>query len=81
MFLAESRTGDLVEVLDLNNLSNPCISDVQVRFQHGEEVGDPEVLAKSNLRFPSGECLPRCWLDSHYRDEKVFCRFGGAGRF
>jgi hypothetical protein len=32
---------------------------------------DPEKFAKSELQFPSGEPLPRCWLDAHYRDSAV----------
>jgi hypothetical protein len=29
---------------------------------------DPEKFDKAEIEFPSGEDLPRCWLDSHYRE-------------
>ena len=33
---------------------------------------DPmEKFAKADLQFPSGEPLPRCWLDAHYRDQEL----------
>jgi len=36
------------------------------RLQAGEELQDPTALNKAELSFPSGESLPRCWLDPHY---------------
>lgn len=71
MLLKEARSGHLVQVLDLTELINPFRDRAQVQFQQGEELPDPEYLSKQTLVFPSGEPLPRCWLDSHYRDEEV----------
>jgi hypothetical protein len=71
MFLKHSTKGDLVEILALNDLFDPFSTLVVGRYQHGEEVQDPEKFSKSELEFPSGEALPRCWLDAHYRDSAV----------
>jgi hypothetical protein len=32
---------------------------------------DPEKFKKTDLCFLSGEALPRCWVDAHYRDEEM----------
>jgi len=67
MFLKDAKSGDLVEVLDTQVLFDPTEENVQVRYQAGEEVGDAVQISKRKLAFPSGEKLPRCWLDAHYR--------------
>jgi hypothetical protein len=68
MFLKFRNDDDssLVEVLDLKQLFDPFATEVQVRMHAGEELQDPEALTKAGLFFPSGEELPRCWLDPHY---------------
>ncbi|MFQ6538142.1 MULTISPECIES: acetyltransferase [Aphanothece] len=68
MFL-KIRQGDdqrLVEVLDLKQLFDPFAAEVLGRFHAGEELQDPQGMTKQRLIFPSGEALPRCWLDPHY---------------
>jgi hypothetical protein len=40
---------------------------VQARLHGGEELQDPAAYAKDDLVFPSGEALPRCWVDAQYR--------------
>lgn len=67
MFLKEKKSGDLVQVVELQELIDPHLEEVTVRFQAGEEMGDPVKMAKDDLTFPSGEALPKCWLDPHYR--------------
>ena len=67
MYLKHLNSGDLVEVLDLRSLADPCRDAVAGRFHAGEELQDPESFAKSGLGFPSGEALPRCWVDAGYR--------------
>ena len=47
------------------------LTEVIGRSQHGEEEQDPEPFAKDALMFLSGEPLPRCWTDPHYRDEEI----------
>ncbi len=71
MFLKERDSGHLVEVLSLNDLFDPYQSELVGRYHHGEEMQDPEKYAKRSLVFMSGELLPRCWLDPHYRDHEV----------
>lgn len=68
MFLMQKNTQKLVEVLSLTDLFNPNHDNVVGRFHAGEEMQDPEKFPKGELQFPSGEELPRCWLDSHYRE-------------
>lgn len=74
MFLTEKKTGHLVEVLNLEDLFNPYHSELEGRYNCGEEIQDPEKFAKSRLIFLSGEDLPRCWLDPHYHDSEVLKR-------
>ncbi len=71
MFLKEKKSTHLVEILDLEELFSPHKDSVSGSLQYGEEAQDPEQLIKSELCFPSGEDLPRCWTDPHYRDEEL----------
>ncbi len=74
MLLKHRASEELVEILDLTSLSNPSRDSVRGRLQCGEELPDPETFSKSALCFPSGEDLPRCWVDPHYRDEAIHAR-------
>ncbi len=67
MFLKNKKSGDLAHVEALLELVDPHEDSVTVRYQAGEEVGEPVRESKSMLVFPSDEALPRCWLDPHYR--------------
>jgi len=67
MFLKDAKSGDLIEVVDIHALLDPHKSSMASRYQAGEEVGDPVEVEKANVVFPSGEPLPKCWLDPHYR--------------
>lgn len=67
MFLKDKKSGDLVEVLDPKEMFDPASSTMSVRYQAGEEVGEPVEVKKAALCFPSDEGLPRCWVDTHYR--------------
>lgn len=67
MFLKHKPSGDLVELLKLDSICDPCQPSVTGRFHAGEEMQDPETFLKSDLIFPSGESLPRCWLDPDYQ--------------
>ncbi|HEB66387.1 MAG TPA: acetyltransferase [Gammaproteobacteria bacterium] len=68
MYLKDKQTGDLVEVLTLDDLFDPFKATVSGRFHAGEELQEPRNFAKADLIFPSGEGLPRCWTDPHYKD-------------
>jgi len=57
----------IVEVLDLKLLFDPFVQNVPARLHGGEELQEPQKYLKSDLFFPSGESLPRCWLDPGYQ--------------
>jgi hypothetical protein len=67
MYLKHKPTSDLVEVLDMPTLIDPCRAQVSGRFHAGEELQEAELFDKGSLCFPSGESLPRCWLDADYK--------------
>ncbi|MBW7471655.1 acetyltransferase [Marinobacter sp. M216] len=67
MFVAEKSTGHLIEVLDTRGLFDPHEHRIKGSLHYGEEAQDPEFYDKSELSFPSGESLPQCWTDPHYR--------------
>jgi hypothetical protein len=67
MFLQHKPSGALVEILNPNSLFDPCLKIVSGRSHCGEEMQDPEDYTKSEMTFPSGEPLPRCWVDPNYR--------------
>jgi hypothetical protein len=68
MFLHNKETDSLVEIEDVQTLINPNQNEVVARSQSGEEEQEPESMHKVNLIFPSGEDLPRCWMDADYRN-------------
>ncbi|MBW4669076.1 MAG: acetyltransferase [Cyanomargarita calcarea GSE-NOS-MK-12-04C] len=67
MFLQLKDTGDLVEILEVKELIDPNNDIVRAQSQVGEEEQDPASYHKGNLVFPSGETLPRCWVDADYK--------------
>ena len=66
MFLKTRQDGSLLEVLNLQQLFDPFASRLEGRLHAGEELQEPEAILKADLLFPSGEALPRCWLDPAY---------------
>ena len=71
MLLKEKSSNHMVEIANLINLIDVNCDDVIGRYQEGEEAQDPETYSKSSLVFLSGEELPRCWTDPHYRDDEL----------
>lgn len=67
MFLKSKSHGELVEILEVQNLYDPFKQEILGRFHAGEEMQDPETFLKSELVFPSDEDLPQCWLDADYK--------------
>lgn len=67
MLLHDKETGALVKVLEIEALLDPFKDSISGRVQSGEEEQDPAPALKANLIFPSGEQLPRCWVDANYR--------------
>lgn len=70
MLLKQRSNGHLLDVVDLHDLFNVFHEKVIARDQVGEEMQEPEVYRKADVIFLSGEELPRCWTDPHYRDEE-----------
>ena len=78
MFLTDKYTGDLVQILDLEALVSPDREVVLGRDQAGQEEQEPTDYAKDQLLFPSGEPLPKCWVDVHYREPITAARVSSA---
>ena len=71
MLLKQKTSEHMVEVANLLDLMNLNHAEVVGRFQEGEEQQDPVTFNKTELVFLSGEDLPRCWTDPHYRDNEL----------
>lgn len=71
MFLREKKSNHLVEVLDTGELFDPTRAELTGRYNWGEDLPEPQPFAKTDLIFPSGEALPHCWTDVHYRDDEL----------
>lgn len=67
MFLKDKKSGDSIEVLSLDKLIDPFQDNIIGRFHSGEEMQENTEFNKSDLLFPSGESLPKCWVDENYR--------------
>jgi hypothetical protein len=61
----------MIEVMNVVDLMNLNLAQVLGRYQEGEEQQDPQKFDKADLVFLSGEELPRCWTDPHYRDSDL----------
>lgn len=71
MFLKHVKNNSAIEVLGFDDLINPNHPKLAGRYTAGEELQDPENFLKSELQFLSGEPLPKCWVDVHYRDDEL----------
>ncbi|MGH8000669.1 MAG: acetyltransferase [Brasilonema sp.] len=71
MLLQIKGSEELVKILDVQELINPNHDVVHAQEQQGEEEQQPDSYKKENLTFPSGESLPRCWIDANYRNAKA----------
>ena len=67
MLLQEKESGDLIGILDVDALISPTKQEVPGKNQAGQEEQEKATFAKSNLVFPSGEDLPRCWTEENYQ--------------
>ena len=67
MYLKDKNNGNLVEVVDTSALFDPNVAEIKGCYHAGEEMQDPSGFAKADLIFPSGEALPRCWVDPAYK--------------
>ncbi|MBI3773175.1 MAG: acetyltransferase [Gammaproteobacteria bacterium] len=66
MYLKAKKTGDMVEVMDVASLIDPCVDQIKGRFHAGEEMQETQRFTKAGLTFPSGEVLPQCWMNRDY---------------
>lgn len=71
MLLQDKTSNVLVEIADLTALFNPAQATVSGRGQAGQEEQDLQAFQKETLIFPSGETLPRCWIDANYKGAKT----------
>ena len=71
MLLKNRASDHMVDVSNLVDLMNLNVAEVVGRYQEGEEQQDPETFKKNDLIFLSGEPLPHCWTDPHYRDSEI----------
>jgi len=71
MLLKQKSSGHLVDVDNLADLISPFHTQVSAKQNWGEEMGDPESLAKNDLCFLSNEPLPVCWTNEHYRHDEM----------
>ena len=67
MFLQIKDSRDLVKIVDVQELFDPNIETVHAQDQQGQEEQETDIYKKEELVFPSGEKLPLCWLNAHYR--------------
>ena len=67
MLVKQKSTGHLIEVLNLAQLYDPSVKEFEGRFNYGEEMPEPQTFSKNDVIFCSGEALPKCWIDMHYR--------------
>lgn len=70
MLMMLKQTGALLELDSPEELWDPYEAKVKARRLAGEEMQDTESFRKIDLAFLSGEALPECWVDVHYRDKE-----------
>jgi len=71
MLLKQKSNGHMIEVVNFIDLVDLNNEEVVGRYQEGEEAQDPGKFKKQDLVFLSGEELPKCWFDPHYRDDEL----------
>lgn len=70
MFLQVKNSADVIEIENIEELINPNQDTVQGRDQLGQNEQGVKPYKKEELVFPSGEDLPRCWINPNYRQEQ-----------
>lgn len=71
MLLKLKDTDELVKIVNVQELIDPTIDTIHAQEQRGQEEQPPESYQKESLVFPSGENLPRCWMDANYQQAKA----------
>lgn len=67
MLLKNKQNDGLIEISGLDELIDPFKDKVTGQLQGGQNEQPSETFNKQDLIFPSGESLPRCWIDSNYK--------------
>ncbi|MGB3202518.1 MAG: acetyltransferase [Nodosilinea sp.] len=67
MFVKNAQDQTLIKVINIDELFDPMQDQVQGQDQSGQEEQPPQAFSKSQLQFPSGEALPKCWVDPDYQ--------------
>lgn len=67
MFLKDKQSGSLVKITDVDQLFLPTTATISGQIQAGQNEQPTRSFSKQELTFPSGEQLPRCWVDPNYR--------------
>jgi hypothetical protein len=60
-----------VKIVDVQELLDPTSEIVHAQDQEGQEEQETDIYQKEELVFPSGEKLPRCWLDAKFREREA----------
>lgn len=68
MLMKDVESDSLIKVADPTPLFDPNKTSIQGQQQSGQEEQPPMEFSKEQLVFPSGESLPRCWIDPNYRN-------------
>jgi hypothetical protein len=71
MLLQLKDNGEMVKINNIQELIDPNQDVVHAQEQEGQEEQQTDSYKKDNLVFPSGENLPRCWIDANYRNAKA----------
>ncbi|MEC4819842.1 MAG: acetyltransferase [Scytonema sp. PMC 1069.18] len=71
MLLQLKESGELVKVVDVQELIDPNQDNIRAKEQQGQEEQQADSYQKEQLVFPSGENLPRCWIDANYRNAQA----------
>jgi len=71
MLLRRKSNKHMISITNVSELMDLNFTNVEGKDQTGEEEQDSETYLKSDLVFLSGEELPRCWIDPHYRDQEL----------
>ena len=66
MLMQYRHAACVVEVLSPEDLWDPEVVELMIIRKQKDEQTEPELIAKSELSFLSGEKLPVCWNDAHY---------------
>lgn len=71
MYLKYIQTGELIEIIDLQDVIDPSALMVRARRYLDDRMQRAEFFVKTELVFPSDEPLPLCWIKGIERARNV----------